>query len=279
MIMDNATPPPIDNLPDTEDMFFWFDDHQKLADAIDVRVHILPEEKTALLEEFLVANIPNCYITDENLAARMAETGLTASQILQNQVPDRGSVMAGDFGEVTTLFFLGSEREEAIKSIMKWQYKQDRKKAAPHSDVIILYRDNPELASTNDYVICAEAKMKSTQSVHSPIKSSIDGYVSDKTGRLARTLVWLKEKEINHGNADSIAFVERFTDKHLDTEYSKYFRAVAIIDRAFIDDELSKALELPDQNEEFEIIVLGISNLKDLYERTFGRAVEEVTCE
>lgn len=47
---------------------------------------------------------------------------------------------------------------------------------------------------------------------------------------------------------------------------------MAIIDRAFIDEELSKVLALPAQSREFEIIVLGISNLKDLYERTFGRA-------
>jgi len=279
MVTDNAAPPSIVNLPDTENMFSWFEDHQKLADAIDVRAHVLPKDKTALLEDFLVANIPNCYITDQNIAARMVDTGLSASQILQNQVPDRGSVMAGDFGEVTTLFFLGSERDETINNIMKWQYKQDRNKAAPHSDVVILYRENSKKTSVNDFVICAEAKLKSTKSNFSPIERSIEGYKSDKTGRLARTLVWLKEKEINHGNADSIAFVERFTDKHLDTEYSKYFRAVGIIDRAFIDDELSKAIELPDQSEDFEIIVLGISNLKDLYERTFGRAVAEVNYE
>lgn len=258
-------------------MHTWFENYQRLADAIDVTAHILPPEKTALLEEFLVSNIPNCYITSELLADRMAAVGLTAPQIIQNKIPDRGSVMAGDFGEVTTLFFLGSERSEAVKNIMKWQYKQDRTKAAPHSDVLILHREDYEQASTNDFVICAESKLKSTRSPFSPIESSIAGYNLDKTGRLARTLVWLKEKEIDHGSPESIAFVERFTDEHLDTEYSKYFKAVAIIDRTFIDEELSKTLELPVQNEEFEIIVLGISDLKDLYERTFGRAVAEVT--
>ncbi|GJM05807.1 MAG: hypothetical protein DHS20C09_18030 [marine bacterium B5-7] len=255
----------------------WFENYQKLADAIDVRAHVLSIEKTALFEEFLVSNIPNCYITNEQLAARMKATGSTASQILQNKIPDPGNVMAGDFGEVTTLFFLGSERNEIVNHIMKWQYKQDRTKAAPHSDVVILHREDAEQASTNDFVICAESKLKSTNSTFSPIESSIVGYKSDKTGRLARTLVWLKEKEIDHGNLESIAFIERFTDEHLDTEYSKYFRAVAIIDRSFIDAELSKVLELPDQNDEFEIIVLGISDLKVLYERTYERAVAEVT--
>ena len=258
------------------DMQSWFEEYNKPADAIDVRTYFVPEDKIPLLEGFLVANLPNCYIANENLAARMDEVGFSASDILQNKIPDPGSVMAGDFGEVTTLFYLGSEREEAIKNIMKWQYKQDRNKAAPHSDVVILHRSELEQASNNDFVICAEAKLKSTKSTFSPIEKSIEGCESDKTGRLARTLVWLKEKEIDHGSADSIAFVKRFTDEHLETEYSKYFRAVAIIDRAFLNEELSKKIDLPIQSEEFEIVVLGISNLKDLYERIFTRAVKEV---
>lgn len=197
----NSSSAPLSDKPsEKEDMFTWFEDHQKLAGAIDVRTHILPEDKISLLEDFLVENLPNCYITNENLAARMAATGLTAPQILQNKIPKPGSVMAGDFGEVTTLFFLGSEIDVAINNIMKWQYKQDRTKAAPHSDVIILHRKDIEQASSNDFVICAESKLKSTKSVFCPIERSIEGYESDKTGRLARTLVWLKEKEIDHGS-------------------------------------------------------------------------------
>ena len=133
----------------------------------------------------------------------MNETGLPASEILQNKLPDTGNVMSGDFGEVLTLFYLGDERSEDVKHVKKWRFKQDRKKPAPHSDVIVLFREYSDRPSENDFVICAESKAKATGSPSEPIKNSIKGYESDKTGRLARTLVWLKEKEIDHGNADS----------------------------------------------------------------------------
>jgi hypothetical protein len=207
----------------------------------------------------------------------MNEAGRSASQILQNKLPDTGSIMSGDFGEVLTLFYLGSERSEVVKKIKKWRFKEDRKKAAPHSDVIILYREHADIPSKNDFVICAESKAKATDSNSKPIENSIIGYEKDNIGRLGRTLVWLREKAIDHENAESIDFIKRFTDNILDTKFSKKYRAVAIIDREYLDKELAKSLKLPDQNDEFEIIVLGISNLKNLYEQSFSRAISEVT--
>jgi len=225
----------------------------------------------------MVQEIPGCYISKDDLTTRMNATGLSASEILQNKLPDTGNVMSGDFGEVLTLFYLGSERSEVVKNVRKWRFKQDRKKPAPHSDVIVLFREYSDRPSVNDFVICAESKAKATGSPSEPIKNSIMGYESDKTGRLARTLVWLKEKEIDHGDADSLGFIKRFTDELLNVEFSKKYRAVAIIDRDYLDEELVRSLNLPPQNDEFEIIVLGVQNLKKLYEESFSRAVSEVT--
>ena len=262
---------------DEENVASWFDDHEKPDGSIEVRAHILNNNKNSQLENFMVHAIPNCYISEHDLAVRINETGLSSSEILQNKLPDTGSVMAGDFGEVLTLFYLGSERTETVNKLRKWRFKQDRTKAAPHSDVVILYRENVDQATKNDFVICAEAKLKSTASTFSPIERSIEGYNSDKTGRLARTLVWLKEKAIDHENTSYINFIKRFTDDHLNKEFNKSYRAMAIIDRNFLDDELVKSLKLPTQGDEFEIIVLGINDLKDLYEQSFSRAINEVT--
>jgi len=126
-----------------------------------------------------------------------------------------------------------------------------------------------------DFVICAESKAKATGSDSEPIENSIRGYVADKTGRLARTLVWLKEKAIDNEDSDYIKFITRFTDEHLNTGFSKKYRAVAIIDSKYLDDELTKSLVLPAQNDGFEVIVLGISNLRKLYEQSFSRAINE----
>ncbi|MGH1399211.1 MAG: Hachiman antiphage defense system protein HamA [Alphaproteobacteria bacterium] len=250
----------------------WFTDHVMPNGSVEVRAHVLDDDKIVELEEFMIEAIPGCYISDNDLEAQINNTGLSASEILQNKLPDTGSVMAGDFGEVLTLFYLGSERQEVVKKLRKWRFKQDRTKAAPHSDVVILYREHDDRPSRKDFVICAESKLKSTASAFSPIEKSIDGYKSDKTGRLARTLVWLKEKAIDHENATSIAFIKRFTEDHLKTEFKKTYRAVAVIDRNYLDEELVKTLDLPEQNEEFEVIVIGIDNLKNLYEHCFSKA-------
>ncbi len=264
----------IDNEDDIES---WFLEHEVPEGSIEVRVHSLEDGTRAELEDFMSRAIPTCYISENELTARMNVTGLSASEIIQNKVPDQGSVMAGDFGEVLTLFYLSSERTEIVKKLRKWRFKQDRTKAAPHSDVIIMHRAHDDHPTTEDFVICAEAKLKSTASAFSPIEKSIEGYESDKTGRLARTLVWLKEKAIDQESVDAIAYVSRFTDDLLETSFGKKYRAVVVIDLAFMDDELLKQLDLPAQNEEFEVIVLGIGDLKDLYERSYDRAVEEVS--
>ncbi|MFO3289592.1 Hachiman antiphage defense system protein HamA [Legionella pneumophila serogroup 1] len=259
---------------DMENITSWFIEYQKPDGAIAVRTHILDDSKQAHIEQYLSRLIPDCYISANVLATRVNETGFSASEILQNKLPDRGSVMAGDFGEILTLFYLSSERSEPVKKIRKWRYKQDRTKAAPHSDVVILHRNYVDKASKSDFVICAEAKVKSTQSSFCPIEKSIEGYNSDRTGRLARTLVWLKEKAIDQEDSESIEYIKRFTDDLLSTEFKKNYRAVAIIDRNFLDQELQKSLELPTQSEEFEVIVIGITNLKQLYEQSFSSAVK-----
>ena len=254
----------------------WFADHDTPEGSVVVRAHYL-EKDSAQLKEFMSRAIPTCYISETDLTARINETGLTASEILQNKIPDPGSVMAGDFGEVLTLFYLGSERTEPLKKLRKWRFKQDRTKAAPHSDVIIMHRARADRPSTDDFVICAEAKLKSTAIAFSPIGKSIEGYEADRTGRLARTLVWLKEKAIDHENSDAITFVSRFTDDLLETTFRKKYRAVAVIDLDFLDNELLKDLDLPIQSDEFEVVVLGIADLKDLYEQSYERAVTEVS--
>jgi len=256
----------------------WFQEHSKPEGSIDVTVHILDDSKNPRLQEFMAKEIPSCYISKENLNIRTNVTGYSASQIIKNKIPNPGSVMAGDFGEILTLFYLDGELEEEVLKVKKWRFKQDRNKAAPHSDVILLYKAEKDKPSAKDFVVCAEAKMKSTKnSSTSPIEASITDSDKDKTGRLARTLSWLKEKEIDHGDEDSISFMNRFTREHLDVSFSKKFRAVAIIDRKFLDEELLKELPtaIPVQDDTFEVVVLAIKDLKDLYGASFECAVNE----
>lgn len=252
--------------------------HNMPPNALAVRCHVLDDTKAKVVEDFLVEELPWCYATTANVKRRAKKTGRTPSQIIANRLPNPGSVMSGDFGEITTMFFLASERDEPMELIKKWRYKQDRTKPIPLSDIIILYREAEDRASKNDFVLCAEAKQKSTSSSFSPIAKAVEGFKEDSTGRLGRTLAWLREKAIDQENEKRITLIERFA-LNVTIEYAKYFKAVAIVDRALLNAELTRQVALPTQNDSFEVVVLGIRNLKTLYEKVFQRAQEEIGIE
>jgi hypothetical protein len=255
-----------------------FETHKMPEGALPVRCHVVTDGSAERLEDYLVCNLPSCYVTKSHLRERRDSTGCTPGEILANRLPDTGSVMSGDFGEVLTLFFLAAERAENIHLVRKWRYKQDRLKATPHSDVVILHRAELDAASADDFVICAEAKQKATAGKFNPISKAVEGFRADKTGRLARTLVWLREKAIDLETRESIKYIERFTTA-TNTPYERFFKAVAVVDRELLDDELTREIDLPEQDEAFEMVVLGISDLKRLYETVFSRAAKEISVE
>jgi hypothetical protein len=252
-----------------------FQPHTMPPNALSVRCHVLLADKAQLLEDYMVEQIPNCYIHRRQLKERKKETGLSASEILSNKLPDAGSVMSGEFGEMLTLFFLDSERTEKTVSVRKWRYKQDRKKPAPHSDVIILHRQDVQGLSPDDFVICAEAKQKATKSEFDPITQALEGFLKDRTGRLARTLLWLREKAIDAESRSMIEYIERFNQAQK-VSFKKNYKAVAVVDRALLNDEITRNLSLPVQNDSFEIVVLGVNKLYKMYNDAYKRAINEV---
>src|SRR4029079_5363811 len=57
--------------------------------------------------------VRRCYITDEVLLERAEALGVTCAEVLASKLPDPGSVMSGDFGEIITYFHhAASEHEE-----------------------------------------------------------------------------------------------------------------------------------------------------------------------
>lgn len=151
------------------------------ANSLEVRCHILKSAQAQALEDYMVSELPECYVAKANFAARVTATGLDPQEVLAQYFPDPGSTMSGDFGEILSMFFFSSEHAAATSLVKKWCYKQDRKKTAPHSDVVILHRGGATPADT-DFVICAETKQKSTRSTFDPISSSIVSLSDDRVG-------------------------------------------------------------------------------------------------
>ncbi len=237
------------------------------------RCLVLTDKKRDALLDYLVKELPECYIARAKLLANAKATGKTVGFHLANKLPDKGSVMSGDFGEILTLFFLAHERAEPVIPIRKWVHKQDRTKAAPHTDVLIMHCPDPAKPTVNDFLISAESKQKSTDTAFEPVTRAIEGMQRDRTGRLARTLAWLREKALDEGALAEVERIERFSTKLV--SYGKHFKAVAIIDLALLDQELLRK-PVHGGSKAFEVVVLGIRDLKDYYELAYTRAPKEV---
>jgi hypothetical protein len=144
----------------------------------------VPTEYVATWGDLLRDAFRRCYISDELLAERTQATQSTPAEILAAKLPDAGSVMSGDFGEIIGYIYLASRGQSTIPSGPKrWRLKQDRTKAAPGSDVVQFTLPQWPQASAEDRVFCAEVKAKATASTFSPIAMAIEGSQKDSTSR------------------------------------------------------------------------------------------------
>jgi len=235
---------------------------------------ILSDGERHSLISFLTQRLPLCYVQEGWVEERVATTGRTARELLQNKFPDQGAVMSGDFGEILTMHVLDSSCVEEVELVNKWRHKQDRLKAAPHSDVVLLHRVDPDKPSEEDFVISAEAKAKATKKKsYSPISNALDGVEKDRVGRLARTLAWLYEKALDSGSPQEIKSFDRFRDP-VSTTFGKKYHAVVIVERDFIETEL-KASSKIEIDPSIEVLVIGITDLKSCYEEVFDRALSD----
>lgn len=243
----------------------WFaDEHQ--SPYVLVRVS---DEHAAAWADVLGVPVRRCYIDDALLDARVAATGRPKSELVAAKLPDRGSTMAGDFGEIL-VFLYHTAVEPGVVRIgpKKWRLKQDRTKPAPYSDVVhFVLPDWPE-SSADDRILCSEVKTKSTAGNSSPVSSAVADCEKDRTSRLAKTLVWLKERALHEDlGTTTVAHLERFTKATDHPEAQKQFRAVAVVCASLVDDELEDAPE--EEPTDHTVVVIAVPELKQRYEDVF----------
>jgi hypothetical protein len=238
------------------------------ADSPFVLVRVPEEQADAWLEE-LVEGMRRCYTADDLLDTRAAEIGLSRAEVLASLLPDRGAVMAGDFGEILVFVYQGiSEHPTAVIGPKKWRLKQDRSKSAPYSDVVQFIVPAWPDASDEDRILCSEVKTKSTDGNSTPIASAIADCEKDRLGRLTKTLVWLKERAIRDDlGSTSIAHLNRFIEATDHPPAQKQFRAVAVICTSLLDEELESAPEFAPND--CTVLVVAVPDLKRRYEVLF----------
>lgn len=250
----------------------WFHHQQNQPYAL---VRLTEEQVGQLLGEAGVA-VRRCYITDQKLIDSSTASGITEAQVLASRLPDPGSTMAGDFGEILGYFYQSTkELPEFAIGTKKWRLKQDRTKPAPKSDVVHFVMPNRPQSSAEDSVLCAEVKVKSTAGTSTPIASAIEDSAKDQTSRLASTLVWLRERAITDpdqlGDVD-IPLLNRFIDLIDHPPISKRFHAIAVICESLAEHEL---LAAPDtESADFSLLIILVPNLRQTYESLFNALPE-----
>lgn len=219
--------------------------------------------------EVLVVPVRRCYIDDALLDNQAVRTGRPKSELVASKLPDRGSTMSGDFGEILVfLHHAAAYPDVDLIGPKKWRLKQDRTKPAPYSDVVHFVLPTWPDPSDQDCILCSEVKTKSTSGDSSPITAAIADCKKDRTSRLAKTLVWLKERALFEDlGTTTVAHLERFIKATDHPPAQKRFRAVAVVCASLVDDELEDA---PDEEPtDHTVVVIAVPNLKQLYEKVF----------
>jgi hypothetical protein len=217
--------------------------------------------------------IRRCYISDAMVESNAQARGASQIEIVMSKMPDPGSVMAGDFGEIVTyLYHAAQAHPKVLSGPKKWRLKQDRLKPAPHSDVVHFHLPDWPTPSTEDAIYCSEVKTKSTPGQSEPIDEAVNGCTKDRVSRLARTLTWLRERALteNIGNV-TLEQLKRFINA---TEYppaQRHFYAVAVICESLVNDELKRTAAV--SGPECTVVVVVISDLKLMYMTAFNAAI------
>jgi len=249
-----------------------FDEMTTLLVETTQETHVLVEVSPESAEAWaarLGVPVRRCYFSDEHLEARAAE-GTDPRALAGTYVPDSPSVMSGDFGEMLAAFYLASKQDRAIDPL-KWRFKNDRNQPAPKSDVVRFSLPAWPDASKDDNVECAEVKSRASRYKSKPITSALKDSETDRSGRLDKTLNWLKELAIKGKLADpTLAQLERFITPTDHGPFQKTFMAIAVLDARYLAEEIA---DIPAVPEHCVLIVLSVADLKDTYTATYAEVV------
>ena len=184
--------------------------------------------------------------------------------------------MAGDFGEILVYLYQGTRTHPSMALVAtKWRLKQDRTKPSPHSDVVHFELPSWPYPSAQDCVSCSEVKTKSTGGATTPIADAIKDSAKDQVSRLARTLVWLRDRALTEDLGDiQLAHLNRFINANDYPPAQRKFSAVAVICAALAEEELKNAPSQVHPN--YSVVVITVPDLQAVYTSSFVAARQAV---
>jgi hypothetical protein len=222
-----------------------------------------------------------CYITDEDLQKRIENFSSTKEKELSEILPDQGNIQSGDFGEILSYFiFKERHKNRNVDGPQKWKWKQEKNVAAPYTDVILFSIQEDGKSSKDDLLISVESKMKAVKNnTYNPIQAAIGGAEKDYVSRIANSLSWLRKKYKEESLKENapveglkkvVNSIERFIKSETYGEYDKKIKAIAFIDKALFEDEITKDISTPSQNVmNLSVFAVSIKDLKSVYTKVF----------
>ncbi|WP_417377263.1 Hachiman antiphage defense system protein HamA [Gimesia maris] len=229
----------------------------------------VPVAQAGKFASLLGLSIRRCYLSDQSLSTLLDGNDSSEQELIAACLPDRGSTMAGDFGELLAyVFHLADNGNLNLCGPKKWRLKDNRRKPSPMSDVVQFSLPNWPTASEHDLLFCSEVKIKSTRSKFRPITQALEHSRKDRASRLAKTLVWLRERTILGEDTDvDREQLDRFIKAAENPAFSKSFKAVAVVCNGLIQDEL--VTDPPVNDPHHRVVVIGIPELKETYQQVF----------
>jgi hypothetical protein len=216
--------------------------------------------------------VRRAYISDERLEEIALANGIARAAVLATKLPGPGSVMSGDFGEIVGYIYLAAVNGGAIVGPKRWRLKEDRTKSAPYSDVVQFVLPHWPDPSADDSLVCAEVKAKATPGSWAPLGAAVTGMNKDRTSRLSKTLVWLRERAISADiGAVTITQLDRFIHATEFPPYRRRFSAIGVICSDLVDHEL-EGFAPPTLPADCALIVIDVPHLRETYTAVYEAA-------
>ncbi len=231
----------------------------------DFKIYQLKEEAFNDLLEILPKKFLDCYVPLEKV-----EQSERRKEFIQSYIPNLPNLVSGEFGEILSFYLMQdiySDKEpEAPK---KWRYKENKNKPAQGTDFVLLCLNN-----NDNILVAAECKAKATCNTENPMVSAIAGMKKDALDRLVKTLIFLKDRALQENKVALFDRISRLLNPVDYETYDKHFKAIAIIDQAFVDDAFYQEVDINGIDFEYELVVIIVPNLKMKYQTVFSNILE-----
>lgn len=226
------------------------------------------DEKEAFIDSFL-EYFQSCYICSNKLK-RLTDNGIDKKEVFKAIFPTIGSIQSGDFGEILSNFIIEQIEVDSV-GVKKWRWKESKDSPVHKIDLVLTSIEDLDKPSPSDKLILGEVKAKATDLKYSQVKNAIDDIKKEDAARVARTIIWAREKYILDGEVELVKRLDRFIKSTEDSygEYEKKLYAIGVIDKNFVEADLSDGKESIEDRGEINLFVVSIDKLKEVYQEVY----------